>query len=33
MVVISDPKDNQYDYHLKDFIIFEEYEKNTLHGS
>ena len=27
MVVISDPKDNQYDYHLKDFIIFEEYEK------
>lgn len=27
MIVISDPKNDQYNYHLKDFIIFEEYEK------
>ena len=27
MIVISDPKFDQHTYHLKDFIIFEEYEK------
>ena len=27
IIVISDTKNDQYNYHLKDFIIFEEYEK------